>query len=138
MTYENKQKIVQMRVMGYTQQEIADELGTTKQNISLFLNGLASERKRGFKPFECVYPGLKAWMFKRRCSLPKLIKDIKIWNSYPPLHDRMSGKREFKISEVKAILAYTGLTFEEAFGQAEDAPGGGTNGSEQQAEGSAV
>jgi len=138
MTHENKRAILEMRLAGYTLQEIADKIGTTRQNVSLFLRGLATERKKGFKPFVCVYPGLKAWMYKNRVSITKLIDDIKVLKCYQSLYRRMNGEVEFELSEIKAILAYTGLTFDEAFGVVEDAPGGDTNGSEQQAEGSTV
>lgn len=138
MTHENKRVVLEMRLAGYTLQEIADEIGTTRQNVSLFLRSLATERRKGFKPFRCVFPGLKAWMYKNRVSITQLIDDVKVFNGYQTLYRRMKGELDFTLSEIKAILAYTGLTFEEAFGVVEDAPGGDTNGSEQQAEGSAI
>lgn len=123
MTYEQKQGILKMRLDGFTIQEIADKFGTTRQNISLFLNNLASERKGGYKRCKCVYPGLRAWMFKNKVSALKLLEDLQLFESYPPIHNRLSGKKEFTLAEIKEILAYTGLTFEEAFGVVEPLDG---------------
>ena len=105
-----------MRLDGYTIQAIADRFGTTKQNISLFLNGLASDRRRNIKKCKCIFSGLKKWMIENRVSATKLCEDIEIFGHYPKLYNRMIGKYEFTMPEIKAILAYTGLTFDEAFG----------------------
>lgn len=133
LTQADKQEIVKMRVNGFTLQDIANKFGVTRQYVSLFLNGLSRDRKRSCR--KCIFPGLKAWMNQNNVSVTQLYESVGVWGSYPMLLHRLAGKYEFTLSEIKAVLAYTGMTFEEAFGVVEDAPGGDTNGSEQQAEG---
>lgn len=119
MTFEDKRTILEMRLAGRTLQEIADEIGVTRQNVSLFLNQLASERKKGFKPFKCIYPGLKEWMFKNRIGISRIVNDMKLWKSETVMFGRLNGRTNFTIAEINAILEYTGLTYEEAFGVVE-------------------
>ena len=119
MTLEDKRSILEMRLAGYTLQEIADEIGMTRQNVSLFLNRLATERKKGFKLFKCIYPGLKEWMFKNRISISRIVNDMKLWNSETVMFGRLNGRTNFSIAEINAILEYTGLTYEQAFGVVE-------------------
>ncbi len=115
MTHEDKRAILEMRLAGYTLQEIADEMGMTSQNVSLFLRKLATERKKAFKPFKCIYPGLKEWMFKNRISITRIVNDMKLWNSETVMFGRLNGRTNFTIAEINAILEYTGLTYEQAF-----------------------
>ena len=63
MTYADKQKVLEMRLEGYTIQDIADEFGVSKQNISQFLNTLCKEKRR-YKRCNCIYPGLREWLAK--------------------------------------------------------------------------
>lgn len=132
LTYAAKQEIVKMRIDGFTIQEIADRHGVTKQYISLFLKGLSSEKKR--RCHKCIFPGLKAWMVQNNVSVTQFFEEIKLWGSYPTLFHRLDGKYEFTLKEIKAILAYTGMTFDEAFGVVEYVPGGEQDGCEQQTE----
>lgn len=117
LTHADKQEIVTMRVNGFTLQEIADKFGVSRQNISLFLNGLSRNRKRSCR--KCIFPGLKAWMNQNNVSVTQFYESVGCWGSYPTLFHRLAGKYEFTLSEIKAVLAHTGMTFEEAFGEVE-------------------
>lgn len=78
------------------------------------------------------FPGLTRWMNEHRYTVSKLARELNMTKSRSGIALKLSGIRNFSLSEVKAILSFTGLTFEEAFG--EEAPGGDLNGCEQQTE----
>lgn len=135
MTREEKVKAFEMSLDGATFQEIADAFGVSRQCIE---QGLTRKIWRAPKKFECVFPVLKRWLDEQRLSISRFNKAAKVCKYSDSLRRKLAGDHAFTMHEIKAILAYTGLTFEEAFGVVEDAPGGDTNGSEQQAEGGAI
>lgn len=137
MTREEKIKAFEMRLDGMTFQEIGDHFGVTRQCIEGYLKPNRT-RKKPYKNFKCIYPGLKKWMLENCVSVMTMHDDLHLYANHPTLYRFMKGKALPTMDVIKKILAYTGLTFEEAFGQVEDAPGGDPNDSEQQAEGSAV
>ena len=118
MTREEKIKAFEMRMDGATLRQIGNELGVTCEYIRQVLY----QGTRTPKGFTCLYPGLKGWMRKNNVSVPQFIKDIKIFNHINTFYHKAKGKSDFTLHEVKAILAYTGMTFEEAFGR-EESPG---------------
>lgn len=110
-------KIAQMRVNGFTLQEIADKFGVTRQYVSKYLIGLASDRKRKCK--KNIFPGLRSWMERNNVSAKMLFEGTGAWGSYPTMFHRLNGKYDFTLKEIKAVLSYTGMTFDEAFGEVE-------------------
>lgn len=134
MTREEKIKAYVMCLDGATLQEAADEFGVTREYIRQIL----SPNKRKPKEYYCIYTGLRNWLIEHKYSCPRFIDECGLPLTGNTFLTKIKGKSEFTIVEIKKILSYTGMTFEEAFGQVEDAPGGDLNGSEQQAEGSTV
>ena len=110
-----------LREAGWTCQEIADLLGVSKQYISQMLR--ADEIK--YVPIRGIcYTGLGRWLSEHRYGMPKLLDALGYQysgNAAACLRQRLQGKKEFHISEIRDILKLTGLTFEEAFSREEDA-----------------
>lgn len=105
---------------GWTCQAIADRLGVSKQYISQMLRA----REINYVPIRGVcYPGLNRWLSEHRYGMPKLLDALGYQysgNAAAYLRQRLQGKHEFHISEIRDILKLTGLTFEEAFALEED------------------
>lgn len=135
MTREEKIKAFEMSLDGATFQEIADTFGVSRQCIE---QGLSRKQWRAPKQFKCVFPALESWLHEQRLSVHRFNGAANVCKHSNSLRLKLAGRFEFTMPEIKTILSYTGMTFEEAFGQVEEAPGGDPNGSEQQAEGSAV
>lgn len=115
----NKQdvmKMFEMRLDGKSIEEIGRHFGCTKQNVYLILsrriNNVSCEKRLS----KCVFPGIVNWINEKGTTLYKLNDSINCMcqNSF---YNKMHGKNAFTLPEIKAILAYTGLTFEEAFGE---------------------
>ena len=123
MTKEDKIKAFEMRMDGMTFQEIGDHFGVTQQCIEACFK---PERKR--KPinrnFKCIYPGLKKWMLENRVSIMKMHDDLHLYDSPLSMYRNMKTEGMLTIDRIKKILAFTGLTFEEAFGEEVSLDGG--------------
>lgn len=130
MTREDKIKAYVMCLDGATLQEAADRFGVTREYIRQIFN----PRKRAPKEFSCIYPWLKNWIIEHGYSCPMFQDACGLPFSYNALLQKCKGMSDFTMREIKMILAFTGMTFEEAFGK-EDRPGGESNGCEQQTEG---
>lgn len=118
MTREEKIKAFEMRMDGATLQQIGNEFGVTREYIRQVLT--CNPRKP--KEFRCIFPGLKEWMTKNEMSCVKFALESKIFKTGYVAWEKFTGVRMLKMPEIKAILAYTGMTFEEAFGR-EESPG---------------
>lgn len=136
MTREEKIRAFAMRLDGMTFEEVAKEFGVTREYIRQICYTPRKHSRRG-KDFCCVYPGLKKWMREHQYSVSRLATEIGIQKSSVAWTGKLSGKRNITVKEAKKILAITGLTFEETFGE-EVVLGGDSNGCEQQAEGREV
>ena len=104
-----------MRMKGCTYQEIADVYGVTKQYIHQLLTGAVKEKNRGLA--KCIYPGLKMWFMSTGTTVDEMNNKLSLCGERCLLYHRLQGKTNFTIREIKAILQYTGMTFEEAFGE---------------------
>ena len=69
------------------------------------------------KPYRtCVYKGLSEYIERNNISFSKLNRAIGAkGNSTNPIALKLKGMRDFKIKEIKKILEFTGMTFEECF-----------------------
>ena len=121
MTQENKDRLlemIKMRLDGCTYQEIAERYGVTRQcvqqSISSFMGKERSVRKSSLD--RCVYPNIKAWMLDNNISMIKLSKICGLAETHiGAVRTKLCGERDFKISEIKAILKESGKTFEYLF-----------------------
>ena len=115
MTREDKLKVLEMRLDGYSVVEIADNLGFTRQHINNTLNMIV--KSQGCNQLaKCIYPGLRNWMLDNNFSAYKVNSDLKIAKNTTCFYKRLVGETKFSIDEIKALIKYTGLSFEELFG----------------------
>ena len=121
MTQENKDRLlemIKMRLDGYTYQEIADKYGITRQCVQQsIVNFVEKERNvRKSALDRCIYPNIKKWMIDNDISMIKLSKICgRTEKNTGAVRPKLNGEREFKISEIKAILKESGKTFEYMF-----------------------
>lgn len=119
MTRDDIIVMFQMRVNGKTLEEIGKEFGVTRERVRQLLDAHARGISRGHNRCKTVFPGLRDWMFDNCCSGYKMRHETNLGITLPSFYSKMQGERPFKIDEIRKILAYTGLTFEEAFGTVE-------------------
>lgn len=121
MTREDVINILVKRVDGYSLEEIAKEFGVTRERIRQIIGsattGTVNKRSSGCK---CIYTGLKNWFFAKGFSAYQMNKELGLFKNTTGMYSRLTGTRKLDIDEIKAILKYTGLTFEEAFGEVEE------------------
>lgn len=104
-----------LRARGYSYEEIAERFDCTEMTVYNALNRKAKKRE-----CKCVYPGLEAWRQKAGLTLTGMCIQA---NLDPELMKKLSGRLDpnrLYVSHIKSLLALTGLTFEEAFGNVED------------------
>ena len=113
MTREQAIEAFTMRVDGYTYQEIANKFGISRecvqQKLRREINGNKSISKN------CIYPGLVNWMRGKGFSAFELNKKAGICKNIQAFYNRLYGRTGWEMDEIKKILAFTGLTFDEAF-----------------------
>lgn len=76
---------------------------------------MANRQERGFKEIICIYPGLKLWMWDNDWNTCKLAREVGVNEN--TLYQNLSGNTDMKMCTIRRILAVTGLTFEQAFGE---------------------
>ena len=114
---KDKTRLMEMCEMaeeGMSFQEIGDRYGITRERVRQFISEAYPVQGRPIK--NCIFPGLLCWMVNNWESMKLMCQNLGIM-SYQALVNKMRGKTDFTLSEIKAILAYTGLTFDEAFGE---------------------
>lgn len=107
-------EMCEMAEKGMTYQEIGEHYGLTRERVRQIISGAYPVSGRPIK--NCVFPGLYCWMVNNWESMRRMSDSIGKTN-YQTFVQKMQGKTKFTLPEIKAILAYTGLTFDEAFGQ---------------------
>lgn len=107
MTREEKIKVFEMRLDGYTLQRIANEMGVTRQRIYQILY------KRPRRGFKSIYPMLNVWMNDNKETYVSLAP--KMGMSKYTISQKLQGEKEFKKLEIDRLLSLTGMTYEEAF-----------------------
>ena len=115
---EQLREIIQMRVDGFTLQQIADKYGCSKQCISYKLSSIAKRdntRPKGIDE-NVIYPNLAKWMIDNRISRHVLAKEIGLSN-LQCLTRRLYGELDFSMSEIKKLLEITGQSFDNLFAE---------------------
>lgn len=112
----------ELRMQGLTFAEIGKRLGVSKQRAAQCCAGMNPERTAWACHKEdlesIIYAGLKKWMLKNRVSVPEMMRRIGLdTGSSRSKHfrNRLEGKTQLPITEIKKILAVTGGTFEQMF-----------------------
>lgn len=113
-TSDRMQRMIEMRSQGATLAEIAAEVGLsesyTKELMSPFMRGYAQR---------CIFGGLRRWML-RNAGPNELHERCGIKCTRQAFHDKLRGKTQFRMDEIKLIMQYTGETFESLFGEVEN------------------
>ena len=123
MTKCEKDKINLMREQGKSYQYIADTFGVSRQRIHQILNYPYNRKNK--TATLCIYKGLSEVIYDRKISVSKLCEATGINTDRVTLGHKLKGESDFKISEIKKILKFTGMTFEECFAEKET-PAAGT------------
>lgn len=116
-------KIVQMRLDGYTMQQIADEYGVTKQCIQQKISVLTRDytSKQGCVrkiDKKIIYPNLAKWIFDNGYSVSSFAKYLGM-SDPNNLLIKLHGERKINMAEIKRMLQFTGQTFEYLFAEKE-------------------
>ncbi len=120
--HETRDAARELRMQGLTFAEIGKRLGVSKQRIAQCCAGMNPEATAWacrIKDLESIaYAGLKKWMLENRVSVPELMRRIGLDTGSSRskyFRNRLEGKTQLPISEIKKILAVTGGTFEQMF-----------------------
>lgn len=115
-SYEEK---LELREQGLSYTQIAEKLGVSPQAVR---QALAKHNPKYFQFVTekgCIYKGLREWMNENKVSRAELIRRM----GYEPLsetHTRfgnyLSGRSDFRKTNIDGILKVTGMTYEQAFG----------------------
>lgn len=117
-------KIVQMRLDGYTLQQIADEYGVTKQCIQQKLSSITKNhtiRKGLVRKIDekIIYPNLAKWIFDNGYSVSSFAWSLGM-SSPNNLLIKLHGERSINMAEIRKILEFTGQAFEYLFAEKGD------------------
>lgn len=115
-----KQEKLALREQGMTYQQIADRLGISYQAVA---QALATHNTKHFHYISescCIYPNLRKWLNENQVSKSELARRCGYAGS-PGNTNRVFSYLQGKIDPPKRvidkILAATGLTYEQAFGE---------------------
>lgn len=111
---EDIMEMIEMRNEGKSLAEIGQHFGVSRQRVFQIIGSSANDRGRPIK--NCIFSGILNWLRERRVSIKEMSKGLGCMG-YATLQLKLSGKHAFTLAEIKKILAYTGMTFEEAFGK---------------------
>lgn len=114
MTIEDKVKAYEMRLQGYTLQEIADRFHVSRQRIQALLPGKVEERNLNFK---VVYPNLRTFFKEHEVREKDLSQALGV--SRNTMGKWMRGADCMTKSGIDKLLSFTGLSYEEAFAKEE-------------------
>lgn len=114
LTIEQKVEMHRMHLEGETYQAIADRFGISRQYAYYLLS-----QKKLYRNVNVQYTGLKSWMKKFNYSVAKLARESGCTenHNYVTVISYLQGSPHMDIDSIRKILQFTGLTFEEAFGE---------------------
>ncbi len=121
MTQENKDRLlemIKMRLDGCTYQEIAEKYSITRQCVQQSIASFAGKERSARKSSldRCIYPNISKWMLDNNISMTSVGKICGLSaKRTDTIGMKLRGGRDFKISEIKAILKESGKTFEYMF-----------------------
>ena len=120
----DKKEVLDLRNRGVKQAEIARMMGCSRARIGQICGGKNILHKRSVALHDdLIYPNIARWLFENQVSMAAFSQSMgkgKRNSSYTRIVECLHGKRRFDISEIKKILEVTGMTFEEAFEEAEN------------------
>lgn len=105
-------EMFQLRMEGYSLQEIGDKFGIVRERVRQILNNPVRVARKG--TIKCVYPAISNYLKCNRISALQFASRTGI--AYTTLHHTLTGKTSPNKRVIDIILSETGLTYEEAFG----------------------
>lgn len=115
MTKEDIITASTMRTNGATFEEIGSHFGVSKQYIHQQLGSDGKYNKNKHLP-KSIYPSIENWFKSTRTGHVSMLEACPTFSHTSVLSSKLHGKRPLRLDEIREILAYTGMTFEEAFG----------------------
>lgn len=115
----NREHATELRKQGLTYREIAEILGVSKQRVAQYFTDIAN-KPLYYRPFRSIFSGLNEFMNEREYGVTWLVVHMgysQSGNKQAQLKNKLAGRTEFKLSEIKKVLSATGMTFEECFGE---------------------
>ena len=112
MTKEQKLKMYEMRLDGYTLQEIADEFGVSRQYVDQVIPSNGRSRKKSSYD-KCIYPNIKNWLMEKRITYTQFADLCGV--DVMTMHNGITGKVTMRKTTIDGILKATGMKYEEAF-----------------------
>lgn len=121
-----KHEKLALREQGMTYQQIADRLGISYQAVAQALGEYNPNHFHYVPETSCIYPNLRKWMNDNKVGKTELTRRCGYANS-PSNKGRIFRYLQGKVDPPKRfidrILAATGLTYEQAFGEGGDGNG---------------
>lgn len=108
-------EMIDLRLQGYSFQEIADKYGVTRQNVrSKIESVLRKDRPLTVLIQRCKYPKLKEWFIDNKCTATEIADNI-FDGCYNVAKNKLNGNTNLVLPEIIKIIEYTGETFENLF-----------------------
>ena len=119
LTIDQKVEMYRMRLEGKSYQAIADRFGVSRQYAYRLIGQQC--KSEPYRNVNVPYTGLKKWMNESNYSVAKLARESGCTanHSYVTIISYLQGSPRMDIDSIRKILRFTGMTFEEAFGEAE-------------------
>ena len=114
--HETRDAARELRMQGLTFAEIGKRLGVSKQRIAQCCAGMNPEATA----WACriIYPNLKKWMLENKVSISEMMRRIGQDTGSrrsESFRNKLKGRTQLTITDIKKILAVTGGTFEQMF-----------------------
>lgn len=119
LTIDQKVEMYRMRLEGKSYQVIADRFGVSRQYVYQLIGQQC--KSEPYRNVNVPYTGLKKWMNESRYSVAELSRESGCTDNHSKgtIASYLQGSPRMDIDSIRKILRFTGLTFEEAFGEAE-------------------
>lgn len=119
ITIDQKVEMYRMRLEGKSYQAIADRFGVSRQYVYQLIGQQC--KSEPYRNVNVPYTGLKKWMNESRYSIAELARESGCTDNhrYVTITSYLQGSPRMDIDSIRKILRFTGLTFEEAFGETE-------------------
>lgn len=117
MTREQKHQMLDMRLDGYSFEDIGERFGVSKQRIQQILSGKDSGKRNATSKQNrldrYIFPKIAIWMNEHDYTLVMMAEEIGV--SPTTLSGQLLGKNEPPLKTVRKIIEITGMPFEVAF-----------------------
>lgn len=119
---ERKEQIFTMRDEGFTNSEIAKQVGCSPSWVSETIRRgkdyVCEKSKYFMPPTGCVYSPLKEWMIENRLGYRDLFERSNLWSDVGAVRRRLQGESRLDKEDIDEILRITNRTYEQLFSKA--------------------